>query len=191
MFGRFIFNGDLMVAPPLLSSIPPMEINLDESYPSQRAVFTCHLERGTLEGLSLTWLHSDNRPVQVIRNEASNQRAFVSSPFRLSTASASILHVFKAIITLIYISILCVVNITAITLVQRKREQVQCQSWLNSLFSVIISMRDVHFAEFPLVSDKPVFLGPRTSDVLSAIHHQSESFPSTITNCVISSLSLP
>ena len=174
MFGRLIFDGDLMVVPPLLSSIPPTEINLDDSYPSQRAVFTCHLERGSFEELSLTWLHSDNRPVQVTRKESSDRRAFVSSPLRPLTGSSSRLHVFKPIIISICISILCAANITAITLVKRRIERVQSQSWLNFLFDVNIRMDVLHFSNSSLISDKPIFLGPQTSDVFSVVHHRSE-----------------
>jgi len=45
-----------------------MEISIDENFPSQRITFSCRVERGSSENLSLEWLYANNTPVQVKSN---------------------------------------------------------------------------------------------------------------------------
>ncbi len=52
-----------VIVPPRLSPIAPVEINFDEQYP-QRVSFTCRVERGSSESLSLEWQYLNNTPIQ-------------------------------------------------------------------------------------------------------------------------------
>lgn len=51
------------LVPPRLSPIAPIEIDLDEQHP-QRVSFTCRVERGSAESLSLEWKYSNNTDIQ-------------------------------------------------------------------------------------------------------------------------------
>lgn len=53
----------IFIVPPRLSKIEPVEINLDEQQP-QRVSFTCRVERGSSESLSLEWQYLNNTAVQ-------------------------------------------------------------------------------------------------------------------------------
>ncbi|CAF4879276.1 unnamed protein product [Rotaria sp. Silwood1] len=55
-----------VIVPPRLAPIPPIKINLDETTPPQRAVFTCRVLRGSAESLTLEWVLIDGTPVQPI-----------------------------------------------------------------------------------------------------------------------------
>ena len=57
---------ELPIVPPQLSPIPPKEISIDENYHSRQVSFTCHVERGSVENLSLSWLYANNTRVQVV-----------------------------------------------------------------------------------------------------------------------------
>ena len=51
------------LVPPRLSPIEPIELSLDERHP-QRVSFTCRVERGSSESLSLEWQYLNNTAVQ-------------------------------------------------------------------------------------------------------------------------------
>lgn len=51
----------LIVVPPELLPISPIEIRLDESYSPPQATFVCRLNRGSTEGLKLEWIFPDDQ----------------------------------------------------------------------------------------------------------------------------------
>jgi hypothetical protein len=53
----------VFLVPPRLAPIAPVEINFDEQHP-QRVTFTCRVERGSSESLSLEWQYLNNTPIQ-------------------------------------------------------------------------------------------------------------------------------
>ena len=69
----------IVVVPPRLAPIAPIQLSLDDNAPPQRAVFTCRVLRGSAESLNLEWILTDGTPVQVGRETSSRPRSHRSS----------------------------------------------------------------------------------------------------------------
>lgn len=55
-----------------------MEINYDENHP-QRVIFTCRVERGSSESLSLEWQYLNNTPIQSVNGITIDKQHLESS----------------------------------------------------------------------------------------------------------------
>ncbi|UJR34965.1 hypothetical protein I4U23_027743 [Adineta vaga] len=55
-----------VIIPLQLSSISPIEISIDNKFPTQRVTFSCRVQRGSSTNLSLEWFYSNNTRVEPI-----------------------------------------------------------------------------------------------------------------------------
>jgi hypothetical protein len=58
----------IFLVPPVVLPIHPIETSIDDNFPSQHVRFSCRVERGSPENLSLQWLYANNTPVEVKLN---------------------------------------------------------------------------------------------------------------------------
>lgn len=63
---------DICLVPPELLPIQPVEISIDDEYSSRRVSFSCRVQRGSAENLSLEWFYPNETIVQV-NSRFSNQ----------------------------------------------------------------------------------------------------------------------
>jgi len=56
---------DICLVPPELLPIQPVEISIDDEYSSRRVSFSCRVQRGSTENLSLEWFYPNETIVQV------------------------------------------------------------------------------------------------------------------------------